>query len=166
MPRQTGSFWDQPSRSRPGAEGKTPGPARQCPFADPRAGPTKGLSRFRLRQQHQPGPKCLRLLRRRCSRLRLIVPGFLSRPTRLPRHATYTRTTQVETKSPPIEKNEMRIKQVYGKPAGKSNYRWWPLRARSMSRLISRFLMSSRLSYNFLPCPRAISTFTSPRLLK
>ena len=29
---------------------------------------------------------------------------YFTRPTKLPRHATYTRLTQVETKSPPLER--------------------------------------------------------------
>ena len=46
-------------------------------------------------------------------RLRLFVPGLLTGPTKLPRHATYTLPTQVETDHPHIRNNQ-RTRRVYG----------------------------------------------------
>src|SRR3989338_3643957 len=48
----------------------------------------------------------------------------------------------------------------------RNHFRFRFLMARSMSRFISDFLMSARLSQCFLPLPTASSTFAIPRSLK
>ena len=121
---------------------------------------------------------------------------YFTRPTKLPRHATYTRLTQVETNHPHKKEQQRRpcgasfIIILYRKSKFLANFAYMTINfnmdsrfrgndsrkrllgyrflliERSISLLISRFLISSRLSYNFLPCPTANSTLAQPFLLK